>query len=505
MRIKKYFLLTIIGMIWFTNAYPQNVKHSEFSGIPYIKSPEFSGSFYPDSPEKLNKFIDATLKEAKIPAIDGEIIGILVPHAGYIYSGKIAAAAYKTIEGKQFDTVVIIASAHQHSIEGAAVYPDGIFEIPLEYIEVDRIAANDLASLNFSSFDKQYFQREHPIEVQLPFIAKTVKGAKILPIILGKMSLADLKALAEKIYEISQKKRVLLIASSDLSHFKPYEDAVTTDKETIDFIKNKDINRLWTSEEYSRSLACGIYPIITLLYYSNLKDAQIDILKYANSGDATGDKNSVVGYAAAVSYIKEKTKEPTKQEGNSMTEFKLNDAEKKELLKIARSTLESYLKNRKTPKIAALYPILNEKRGAFVTLKKHGELRGCIGRIVADTPLYEVVSSVAIESATEDPRFSPVTYDELKDIEIEISVLTPFEKVNDIGAIEVGKHGLLISKGFYSGLLLPQVPLEYGWDRQTFLEHTCNKAGLPKDSYKEKGITLYKFSAIVFNEKEDSK
>jgi len=489
MRTKIYFFLLIVS-ICSANAYPREVKRSEFSG-----------AFYPANPKELSKFIDDSLNAANTPEIDEKIVGILVPHAGYAYSGKVAAFAYKTVENKNFDTVVIISSAHQHYLDKAAVYPADAFETPLGNLEVDKESLKAVEALDFCVSGKEYFSSEHPIEVQLPFVIKTLKTAKILPIILGKVSLENLKKLADTLNGISRKKQILIIASSDLSHFNAYDEAVTLDRATTELIKNKDIDHLWISEEYEQNFACGIYPIITLLYYSELKDAQIDILKYANSGDSAGDKDSVVGYAAAVSYIKEKTKEPIKQEEGPMTEFKLNDAEKKELLRIARLTLESYLKNGKIEKITALYPVLNEKRGAFVTLKKHGELRGCIGRIVADTPLYEVISSVAIESATEDPRFSPVTYNELKDIEIEISVLTPFEKVNDIGEIEVGRDGLLISKGYNSGLLLPQVPLEYGWNRETFLEHTCLKAGLPKDAYKEKGITLYKFSAIVFNEK----
>lgn len=185
-----------------------------------------------------------------------------------------------------------------------------------------------------------------------------------------------------------------------------------------------------------------------------------------------------------------------------MEEFTLSDKEKKALLEIARSTLERYLRNKKVPEFKIESDNLKAQRGAFVTLKKEGELRGCIGRIVADTPLYNVVSDMAIESATADPRFSSVAYEELKDIEIEISVLTPFVKVENIEEIEVGKHGLMIQKGFSSGLLLPQVPTEYGWDRVTFLQHTCLKAGLPQDSYKDQDATIYKFSAIVFNEKE---
>jgi AmmeMemoRadiSam system protein A len=160
------------------------------------------------------------------------------------------------------------------------------------------------------------------------------------------------------------------------------------------------------------------------------------------------------------------------------------------------------LKEGKIPQFEVVSENLKEKRGAFVTLKKNGLLRGCIGRIVADTALYKLISQVVIDSALNDPRFPPVRYEELKDIEIEISVLTPFTEIENLEEIEVGKHGLMIRKGFYSGLLLPQVPLEYGWDRETFLKHICLKAGLPPDAYKEKDVLLYKFSAIVFSEKD---
>ncbi len=185
-----------------------------------------------------------------------------------------------------------------------------------------------------------------------------------------------------------------------------------------------------------------------------------------------------------------------------MQDFALNKNEKKELLDIARKSIESYLHNNKVPEFKAKSPALNEKRGAFVTLKKNGDLRGCIGRIVSDTPLYLVVSNVAIDSAVNDPRFEPLNYNELKDIEIEISVLAPFEKIKNLDEIEVGKDGLLIQKGFYSGIFLPQVPVEQGWDKETYLEQLCYKAGLPKDAYKDKSAVIYKFRAIVFNERD---
>jgi hypothetical protein len=207
---------------FFVNAYPRNIKH-----------PEFNGLFYPDKASELNKFIDNVLKETIAPAAVREVIGILVPHAGYVYSGKIAAAAYKTVEGRQFDTVVIISSAHQHYLEGVAVYPEGEFETPLGNLEIDHESAETINSLDFSAADTRYFLREHPIEVQLPFIIKTIKNPKILPIIIGKTSLKNLKDLAGELYKISQRKQILIISSSDLSHFHTYDEAVAMDRRQL--------------------------------------------------------------------------------------------------------------------------------------------------------------------------------------------------------------------------------------------------------------------------------
>ena len=495
MGIKVTFALLVLLLISSININAQDVKKCEFCG-----------SFYPSDPKELNNFIDKLLAEANEESVSGEIFGIVVPHAGYDYSGRVAACAYRTLVGQKFDTVVILASGHKHYPEHIAVYPQGRFETPLGILEIDSSLARQFESFNGSLLDKSYFSQEHSIEVELPFIQKTLKDAKILPILIGKADFDELQGLAKKLSEISKEKKILIIASSDLSHFRTYDDAVGIDNETIDLIKEKNTDYLWTLNEYNEQRACGIYPIITLLLYSKLKNAEIKILKSANSGDVTGDKEKVVGYVSAVTYNlgsetknKEKTGKIALKE-ETMQDFTLNKNEKKELLSIGRRAIESYLQDNKIPEFKVDSAALNEKRGAFVTLKKNGELRGCIGRIVADIPLHEVVSNVAVDSAINDPRFEPLNYKELKDVEIEISVLTPFEKIKKLDEIEVGKHGLMIRQGFSSGLLLPQVPLEYGWDRETFLKHLCLKAGIPQESYLDKNVTIYKFSAIVFNE-----
>lgn len=181
--------------------------------------------------------------------------------------------------------------------------------------------------------------------------------------------------------------------------------------------------------------------------------------------------------------------------------IELTDEQKKTLLHIARKTIENVTKGEKAPDFDVKDPVLNTKCGAFVTIHKNGRLRGCIGNIVGRAFLWKTIREMAIQSALNDPRFPPVTPQEIEDIEIEISVLSPLKRIEDINEIEVGKHGIFIKRGFYQGLLLPQVATEYNWDRITFLEQTCYKAGLNRDCWREKNCEIYIFSANVFSEK----
>jgi AmmeMemoRadiSam system protein A len=176
----------------------------------------------------------------------------------------------------------------------------------------------------------------------------------------------------------------------------------------------------------------------------------------------------------------------------------LNDGEKETLRHIAKTVIQSKARGKPVPEFTVDSRTLKEKRGAFVTINRKGQLRGCIGYIKALRPLHETVEEMAAQAAFHDPRFDPVSERELPDLEIEISVLTPLKKIKDVEEIEVGKHGILMEKGFSSGLLLPQVATEYGWDRETFLEHTCYKAGLPKDAWKDEDTVICIFSADIF-------
>lgn len=499
-----------------------------------IKKPAVSGTFYPSSKEELEKAVDKFIYGTDVKTEDKEIIGAISPHAGYIYSGAVAGYTYKAIKEKKVKLVILIGPSHFEFFDGISVYNIGSFQTPLGNVKIDTEFTNRLIQENPKiTFYPRAFVREHSLEVQLPFLQRTLSDFKIVPVLIGNPSFENCKLLSDAIIKIlDNRKDALIIASTDLSHYHTYEEALRRDNFTLSELSLLDTDRFF--KDYTREdiELCGAGAVLTTIMVSNsLGASKFEILKYANSGDVTGDRYRVVGYASGIftrtpeSHASEgvdewfsvrssttrnlegkgaagvnprgSTAEPKKTEEVGM----LNENQKNRLLFIARNSIEDYLKKGLKPQLLEADPVLTEKKGAFVTLTKHGELRGCIGSIYPTLSLYQTVSDMAIEAATGDPRFPQLSLDELKEIEIEISVLSPLEKIEDISKIKVGTHGLLIRKGFYSGLLLPQVATEYNWTKEEFLEHTCYKARLNKDAWK-KGADIYIFSALVFGEEE---
>jgi AmmeMemoRadiSam system protein A len=239
--------------------------------------------------------------------------------------------------------------------------------------------------------------------------------------------------------------------------------------------------------------------VVTAMLYAEKAGARgVKVLKYANSGDVTGDWRQVVGYLSAVFFRENPGTKGVEKRGAGVDMGLTND-EKQALLRIARASIEAELGGTKPP-AAKGQGTLGEKRGAFVCLKKRNHLRGCIGFIEAKTPLAKTVEEMSVAAAFRDPRFPPLKKEELKEVQLEISVLTPLRRIDDTGEIEVGTHGLYIRKGGCAGLLLPQVATEYGWDRGTFLKETCRKAGLGPDAWRDPETEIYLFSADVFGE-----
>jgi MEMO1 family protein len=467
-----------------------------------IRESILAGSWYPAAPEELRGKVEDFL--ARVPptatAGFGQLIAIIAPHAGYVYSGQVAAHAYKLLENQTFQTVIVIAPSHHARFSGVSVYDRGGFRTPLGVVPLDDnlIAALEKRDKRIR-FIPEAHAREHALEIQLPFLQVVLPGFKLVPLVMGEQDLETCGWLAEAIADCVKDRPVLLVASSDLSHFHSYDEAKRLDQLVLDKVGVLDPEGLVQSLAAGRCEACEGGPMAAvMLAAERLGAGRSRVLKYANSGDVTGDRSRVVGYMAAALWAERSGGETISGGPKVGVDPGLSSEDKAALHRIARESIEAKLLGRNAPSLIALSVNLKENRGAFVTLKTHGQLRGCIGRLAADRPLGEVVAEMALAAAFQDPRFSPLRADELKGLEIEISALTPFKKIAGVEEIQVGKHGILMRNGSSSGLLLPQVATDYGWDRAAFLDHTCQKAGLPGDCWKDKNTEIKIFSADVF-------
>lgn len=461
-----------------------------------------AGAFYPSEPSRLTTVVDSALSRASVPAEHGKVVALVAPHAGYEYSGGVAAHSYALLKGIKFKRVIVIGPSHFESIRYSSVYDGDSYTTPLGRVTVDREFARKLAgsdrSIRLSSAGHDVrTQAEHSIEVQLPFLQRTIGDFAVVPIVMGDQSYDASRALGMALAKLLRNSDdTLLVASSDLSHYHSYQDATRMDGKLLAAITQGDFLSVSRNTETRVWEACGAAPIVAIMIaVQHLGSAPPKLLKYANSGDVTGDKSRVVGYGA-LAFLR--GAQPTGE-----ASLVLNDAERAELLRIARASVESAVRDRKAyePPIPSS-PALVQERGAFVTLKKHGDLRGCIGYASPIRPLYLTVRDVAAYAALRDSRFSPVRSDELRDLEYEISVLSPFQHVMKTEMVRVGEHGLLVRQGDHEGVFLPQVPVEQHWDRRTFLEQAAVKAGLPGDAWQDAATDLFTFTALVFSEQD---
>ena len=454
-----------------------------------VRKPVCAGSWYDNRPEALSRQLDRFLLQASSNAPTEGIVGLIAPHAGYVYSGWIAAHAYRLVHGKNYDTVIIIGTSHRHGFRGCSIYPKGGYETPFGIAEIDETLASEISKASGFKFIPKAHSDEHSVEMQVPFVQKVLPKAKIVPIVMGAPSKQTVSSLAEAFTKTLRNKNALIVASTDLSHFFSKTKANAVDSETLALIESMDTDKIIDKMGRRENIMCGGGPVAAVLLYAKKVGApKVKTLKYADSSQVGGDESRVVGYMAAAIYAGENTDPP----------FSLSPDEKTSLLKIARETLERYVLNNEVYHPEETNPKFLGPKGAFVTLKKKGELRGCIGFIEPVLPLHQTIVQATICASSKDARFSPVISSELEDIELEISVLTPPVRIDDPREVEVGRHGLIIAKGNQRGLLLPQVPVENRWSRRTFLQRTCQKAGLPKDAWRS-GAEIYTFEAIVFH------
>jgi AmmeMemoRadiSam system protein B/AmmeMemoRadiSam system protein A len=470
------------------------------------RQPAVAGSFYPGNQTELKSTLESFFNKAKEIEHPGSIRALIAPHAGYVFSGFVAASAYRQLDREaEYEHIFVIGSSHHTGFYGASIYNIGNYETPLGETEVDVELASKLIKGNsVFTFNEEAHNREHSLEVQLPFLQYWLKKPfKIIPIILGSQDPDVSEKIADALIPWF-KSGNLFVFSTDLSHYPTWDGANKADANTIKGILSGSPDQLLQVLEENEkknypgllTSMCGWPAVLSLLdMTSSLDGLSYHKVLYKNSGDTPyGDHQRVVGYVSVI---------VTDDKSSDENAF-LSEEDKKTLLQIARNTLTEKIVNNRFSKIetGGFSPALLTPAGAFVTLHTvEGQLRGCIGRFQPDIPLYKVVKEMTISAALNDYRFSPVKAEEIPSLDIEISVLTPLKKINSIDELELGKDGIYIRNDGRSGTFLPQVAESTGWSKEEFLGHCSrDKAGLGWDGWKD--ADLFTYQAIIFSEKE---
>ncbi len=478
-----------------------------------VRAPAVAGGFYPADAAKLRAAIEAFLAAAQ-PSRGAAPVAIVVPHAGYVFSGQIAADAFKQAAGQAYDTVVILGTNHTDAaFDRVAAYRGAGFRTPLGMASIDQPV---LAALMKDDPDVVWnarpHEREHSIEVQVPYVQHLFPAATIVPLVIGTPEAAMCDRLGRSLAQVLQGRRALIVASSDLSHYPAAADARRIDRETLDAIASLDAARVRETlarhvERGTRGVAtgaCGEGPILAAIAAARaLGVTRGTIVSYAHSADSSaGDPSRVVGYGAVM--MAPGTPPPDAAlngaaVADASTPLTLGD--KRVLVRHARDTLTRIAGTDTAPLSRGVEVRLLREQGVFVTLRKHGELRGCIGRIIPNGPLHWLVGAMTLQAATNDPRFEPVRADELSQIELDVSILTTPREVAGPDDILVGRDGVILIKDGRSGVFLPEVAAEQRWSRTEMLDNLCLKAGLPGGCWRA-GARLATFQSSVIKEKD---
>ncbi len=485
----------------------------------HVRQPAVAGLFYPADEKVLARTVDLLLANAPAHSI-GRLRGLVCPHAGYEFSGPTAAIAYKTLAGREIQTAIVLGPSHYAWFEGASIPQAEAYRTPLGLVPISEKAKSLAARAPFALESPCRVQRpawwnqrptpppepgqdtaetwEHSVEVQVPFLQRVLKNFKLLPVVVGN---ADPARIAAGLADLLDDKTIV-VASSDLSHYYTYEKAQALDKRCVQAICDLNITEMETQE------ACGKLPVLSLMHLAKLKGWKAQLLDYRNSGDTAGRKDNVVGYSAIAFYEPPlgaapgggQSSPPPQGASGKPSQGSLGEAERKLLLALARRTVASVATNGSLPEVASkdLPPRLAEPKGCFVTLTEGGDLRGCIGHLIALEPLYQAVIDNARNAAVRDTRFRPVQSGEVARIKIEISVLTDpqplaFSSPEDLLAkLHPHEDGVVLRIGPRSATFLPQV-----WEqipgKEDFLGHLSAKAGCPASAWrgKETSVSIY--------------
>lgn len=479
-----YFIIISILLVLFGCTTNQVVYETKQKNV---RGPVVAGQFYPSDKEELSILVEQFLNNSK-KVISEEVKAIVVPHAGYVYSGQVAAKSFKQLN-KDYKRVFIIASNHNGNIdfEGVSI-PKNIthYKTPLGEVELSAISLDLLKDELFNSISGAH--NMHMTEVELPFLQILLKNFKIIPMILGRLSDEQIKRIADMLLGYDDNE-TLYIFSIDLSHYYPYEEAVKLDTFCLNSLISFNYNNV------KKCTTDGNSVLLILLKIAIKKNLDISLIDYKNSGDTAGNKERVVGYGSVVVHEK----------------IPLNNDEKKVLMKLARDTIELYVKEEKIlepdMELISKYPKLKKNKGVFVSLDKKGMLRGSIGHLLPVQPLYLDVRDNAINAVSKDSRFKPVQPEELDEIKITVSVLDiptliEAESWKDyLSELVSLKDGVIIVYGNKQSTYLPQVWKQLP-DKEEFLSRLCMKQGSIADCWKDPNVKIYKYAGQVFYESE---
>jgi AmmeMemoRadiSam system protein B/AmmeMemoRadiSam system protein A len=465
-----------------------------------VREPAVAGLFYPKDPAELTRMMDACLAAAQTQPV-GELKAIICPHAGYPYSGPVAAYAYKLLAGLHFDTVVVMGPSHYADLREGSLPDAVLYRTPLGDVPISAKAARLARTVPFALDPSCSVQRpdwwrqsshglpdretadtwEHSVEVEIPFLQRTLGRFELVPIVCGDLDPARAARALEPILDA----HTLIVASSDLSHYYSYEEARKLDRSCLDAICRLDIDDMESEQ------ACGRIPILILMHMARQHGWKARLLDCRNSGDTTGEKSRVVGYGAIAFYA------PFGQH--------LGAGDRQSLLRISRDALREATTSGRLPETALPGPGVAEPRGCFVTLTAHGELRGCIGNLTPRGPLYQAVAENARSAALSDPRFPPVSAGEAQGLKIEISVLSEprrlwFSTPDDLlQKLQPGVDGVILRIGDHVATYLPQV-WEQLTDKTAFLDSLAEKAGCEPSDWRKPGTAVFLYEVESFKE-----
>ena len=481
---------------------------SRYPEFQKVRKPAVAGSFYPASARNIKSMVGPWIHPSGKEAPQA----LIVPHAGYVFSGEVAASAFNRIpKCHRYERIFLLGPSHRVGFNAASV--DTLYsfaETPLGEVPIDITTGKELIKRGEGAitFRPDAHEREHCLEVQLPLMQMALDEVPpIVPIVIGSQHLDVLQQIAE-VLEPYFTPENLFVISSDFSHYPSYEDAKKSDlflAETItsggleDFLKAlTSIDKMdFRGEDTAACGACAIAVLLDIMDAQGRGYFEAEHVMYRNSGDSVyGDKERVVGYNSIVFTRREK---PVKDTSDHL--FNFSAEEKKAMMATARQAIYSALRLNYDGD-ARPVGILKEKGyGVFVTLQMNGRLRGCIGRFTSDDTLAETIREMAQSAAFHDPRFPSLSRNEAHQIDIEVSVLSPLKKIDSIDEFKLGRDGIYIIKGRHHGTFLPQVAEETGWNTEEFLGHCArDKAGIGWDGWKD--ADLYTYQTEVVNESE---